>query len=177
MPRMPNSERFWRNTGQWADDARKRRGTGAWFRAKAEALGVETDQSTKTPRWRPRTREPRPTFRGGAITVDPRLARDIGGMMGNLAPRLQKAFDDHLAPLAGEVWAFWPVDSRLSRAAVALEYGLRGGGRTFIGTIRLRAPYSLVIKGGPARKLLTSKERDVVNAIARDALDDIARGR
>lgn len=177
MPRMPNSERFWRNTGQWAAEAKERPGTGAWLRAKAEALGVNLDQKTTTPRWRPRQRPPRPAFRGGAITVDPRLARDIGELMGKVAPRLQKAFDDHLAPLAGEVWAFWPVESRLSKAAVALEYGLRGGGRTFMGTIRLRAPYSLVIKGGPARKLLTSKERAVVDKIARDALDDIARGR
>lgn len=175
MTRMPKSEAFWRNTGQWARAAAADEQTGGWFRAKRQALDIETDQQGRAPRWRPRTREPRPPLNRGAIRVPPQLSRDIGELMGSLAPSLTKAFDDHLAPLAGEVWAFWPVQSRLSKAAVSLEYGIRGAGRTFIGTIRLRAPYSLVIKGGPARKLLISKQNDVVRRIAADALDDLAR--
>ena len=175
MTRMRNSERFWRNTRTATQAAETDPETGRWFRAKRAALDVDTDQRTRVRRWKPRSRKPRRPHRGGAITVDPSLSRDIGRLMGDIAPRLQKAFDDHLAPLAGATWAFWPVESRLSKSAVALEYGIEGGGRRFRGSIYLRAPYSLLIKGSPARKHLISQERLVVTQIAEDALDDLAR--
>lgn len=177
MTRMPNSERFWRNTRNAVDKAESDPKTGPWMKAKRDALKVETTQPSRAPRWRPRNaRELRRSHTTGAIRVDPALSRDVGQLMGAMAPKLTKAFDDHLAPLAGEVWAFWPVQSALSKSAVSLEYGISDGGRTFWGSIKLRAPYSLVIKGGPATTLLRRKERDVVTRIATAAIDELARG-
>jgi hypothetical protein len=109
------------------------------------------------------------------IRVDPRLQDIVIELMEGVAPRLQAAFDEHLAGLAFAAWREWPVASGLSKSMISLEYEVTEGGDTFSGRLRSRAPYTVFIAGQPHRVLIDRPSAAVADRIATDALTEIAR--
>jgi hypothetical protein len=172
---MVKSRSFWAASESWTAQRRKSIDT-----AVAAGQGRADQIVRKEARWQASYRRYLRAYDGLAdrfdgIRPDPRLNDIVIGLMESIAPRLQAAYDAHLAALAFAAWRDWPVDSGLSKSLLSLEYEVSEGGDTFTGRIRSRAGYTVFIAGQPHRVLIDRPAAAVADAIATDALDDIVR--
>ena len=113
--------------------------------------------------------------RGWDVRVDPDLTTIVQELLSAAAPALARAYDTHLAQLAQYAFSRWPVFTGLSKSLISLDYRQISEGR-FEGSLSSRAPYTLLIKGGPHRMFIDKFAASVAQKIANQAVEDIARG-
>jgi hypothetical protein len=82
--------------------------------------------------------------------------------------------DNRLGSVAFNAFREWPVSSGFSKSALFLSFLPEG--TTFEAAIGDAAPYALLIKGGPARKLIGTPSRAAAAEAIQAALQVVSRG-
>jgi hypothetical protein len=88
--------------------------------------------------------------------------------------RLFQNLDARLSEVAFNAFREWPVSSGFSKSALFLSFLPEG--TTFEAAIGDAAPYSLLIKGGPTRKLIGTPAKSAAEVAIQAALQAVSDG-
>ena len=163
-----NSTTFWNIRDRWqASSVKKTAHARAEFNLaeKAQRWAVKSDQylrgSPKVAQW-------------VSFNQD-KIRESLASHIDKLGPALAQAFDDELPILAAAAFGAWPVASGFSKSTIQLYYFDRGGD-DFGGGIAVTAPYTLFIKGQPARRLIGAPMRRVTSRLGPRLLELLEQG-
>jgi len=145
---------FWSTRDSWATEVRSLQAKAART-TKTTGFKVPTLQS-KANYWKAYGKRMEKVYgRSGVVSfdVDPRLTRELQGLIDSVAPALAGAFDRELSRVMLEAFYEWPVLSGLSKASLDIGYEQLSPDE-FAATLGNRAPYTVFIKGSPHLKLI-----------------------
>jgi len=163
-----NSTTFWQVRDQWrATSIAKTAGRRADFNLgeKAQRWAVKSEQYLRAS----------PKVSGWVQFNQDQIRASLAQHIERLGPALAQAFDETLPVVAALAFQRWPVRSGFSKSTIQLYYFDRGGD-DFGGGIAVTAPYTLYIKGQPARTLIGVPMRTVRNDLAPKLLAEVSRG-
>ena len=110
-----------------------------------------------------------------AATVAPPDLRPATLALLDALPRaLAEGLDARLTSVMLNAFREWPVSSGFSKSALFLSFLPKDA--TFEAAAGDAAPYSLLIKGGPARKLIGVPARSAAEAAIQEALKAVSNG-
>jgi len=109
----------------------------------------------------------------GIKIAAPDLTAPSLALLETLPAALLMEMDNRIGSVAFNAFREWPVSSGFSKSALFLSFLPEG--TTFEAAIGDAAPYSLLIKGGPARKLIGIPSRAAAVEAIQAALQAVSR--
>lgn len=110
----------------------------------------------------------------GVTITAPDVAAPILALLEGLPAKLLSEMDARLAAVMFRAFNDWPVSSGFSKASLSLSFTPKG--TTFEAVLANTAPYSLLIKGGPSRKLIGTPGRVAAIDATEAALREVSGG-
>jgi hypothetical protein len=110
----------------------------------------------------------------GVKVQAPNLTTPALALLDALPAALMMEMDQRLGSVAFNAFREWPVSSGFSKSALFLSFLPEG--TTFEAAIGDVAPYSLLIKGGPTRKLIGTPARVAAEEAIQAALQAVSNG-
>jgi hypothetical protein len=110
---------------------------------------------------------------GVAITA-PDVAAPVLALLEGLPTKLLAEMDTRLSAVMFRAFDDWPVSSGFSKASLSLSFTPKG--TTFEAVLADTAPYSLLIRGGPTRKLIGVPGKAAAIEATEAALKEVSVG-